>query len=128
MLKGSIFVEACVKVCGKYLLFEELAISFVRGSVAASMLKRSVLVISRVLSGCFVARVAGEGRYPSFAGGSAIIKYFSHAAASFERFITRNYARSISASFITVVAGPFNKIDWPSARKDSWFLSRIYHA
>ncbi|MFA5336544.1 MAG: hypothetical protein WC324_06465 [Candidatus Omnitrophota bacterium] len=128
MLKGSIFVSCCARAFGRYLLLEELAVSFLRGSIAASMLKKSVLAGSRVLSGCFIARVAGEGKYPSFAGGSAIIRYFSHTAASFERFITRNYARSIFASFISVVAGPFNKIDWASARKDSRFLRRIYHA
>ncbi|MFA5335075.1 MAG: hypothetical protein WC316_05435 [Candidatus Omnitrophota bacterium] len=128
MLKGSIFAGTCARVCGRYLLLEALAVSFVRGSIVASILKESVRAVSRALSGCFLARVADEGRYPSFAGGSSVIRYFRRADASFGRFIARNYARSISASFISVVAGPFNGVDWASARKDSWFLGRIYHA
>ena len=124
----SAFVDIYTRVSSKYLFFEELTISLVRKSFIASLFRRSLRFASLTLSGCFIAALANENRYPLFAAESAIIKNFRDVIRPFERFLSRNYAPSLTRSFFSAIAGSSCEVDWPSARKDSWFLRKIYHA
>ncbi len=119
-------MNSYAKAGGKYLLLEDRAISLVRGSFIASIFRKLFRLISLISSGCFITVLAGEDRYALFASHSVIVNKSRDIIHPFERSLSRNYAASFTASFFSAVAS--RGVDWRSARKDSWFLSKIYHA
>lgn len=115
------------KLREKYLRLEDSAISAVRESVSAGSLRAFRRLVSAALSGCFIAVLADEERYPAFASGSVFVKTLGSALGSFEMSFLKSYALSYTRSLINIVDSKIRYVDWESASRESWFAGKIVH-
>jgi len=126
--KSNILLFICSEAKAKYLAFEDTILSQVLESLFARSLRGLFRKMSVVLSGCFVARVASENRYFIFASGSLLVQNLRAIIYSLGRSLSEYYGQSLLASFFSMAEATVRDVNWKSAKRDSWFLKKIYHA